>query len=255
MSATMPAAFLGHGSPMNALLDNRWTRTWNEFGRSIPTPRAVLSISAHWYTRGTGVTAMAMPPTIHDFGGFPQELFDYRYPAPGDPAFAKEVSELLDIPVSLDDRWGLDHGTWSVLCHVYPNADVPVVQLSIDATEPPSWHWDLARQLQPLRDDGVLIVGSGSITHNLSILKFGATRPEAWAAAFDDHVAAALRDGNKTALVDYAKHPSGRTSVPTPDHYLPMLSIAALRRDDEIVTTITDGFDAGTLSMRSFRVG
>lgn len=254
-SARMPAVFLGHGNPMNALVRNRWTEAWRALGASL-RPRAILAISAHWFIGGPAVTVSARPRTIHDFRGFPRALFDLRYDAPGDPALAREVaSALAPEPVAFDETWGLDHGTWSLLVHLYPGADVPVVQLAIDATRQPAWHWDLASRLAPLRDSGVLILASGNVVHNLSRLDFGAAAPQDWAVRFDAHVQAALDAGDRSALLGYEAHPEGLAAVPTPDHYLPLLYAAALRSSADALTTVTDGFDAGSISMRGFRIG
>ena len=252
----MPAVFLGHGNPMNALEHNVYTDAWHELGQSLPRPRAVLAVSAHWYTRGVGVTAMPQPRTIHDFSGFPPELFAVEYPAPGDPRLAAEVAQLLGTElVGLDEAWGLDHGTWSVLAHVYPDADVPVVQLSIDGTRAPDWHWDLASLLAPLRDDGVLVLGSGNIVHNLGRITWGSQEPADWNVRFDEHVRDALDASDRHALTHYLDHPDGAIACPSPDHYLPALYVAALRRAGEPISTIVSGYDVGSLSMRSFRVG
>ena len=202
----MPAIFFGHGNPMNALAENEYTRAWAEFGRSIPEPRAILCISAHWYIRELAVTAMPEPRTIHDFGGFPRELFEFQYPAPGSPDLAGRVRELLGEDVVLDTgRWGLDHGTWSVLCHVFPAADIPVVQLSIDETKPSEWHYELVKELAPLRDEGVLIVGSGNLVHNLHAYAWGdaAREPFDWAARFDANARALMLAGDHAPLVNY----------------------------------------------------
>lgn len=252
----MPAVFLGHGNPMNTLDHNVYTDAWHELGQSLPRPRAVLAISAHWYTRGVGVTAMAQPRTIHDFSGFPPELFAVEYPAPGDPELAREVAGMLGTElVDLDDAWGLDHGTWSLLAHVYPDADVPVVQLSIDGTREPDWHWDLASMLTPLRDEGVLVLGSGNIVHNLARITWGSNTPADWNVRFDEHIRDALDAGDRRALTHYLDHPDGALACPSPDHYLPALYVAALRQAADPLTTVVSGYDVGSLSMRSFRVG
>jgi len=259
MAGRAPVVFIGHGNPMNTLADNPWTRSWRALGRRLvdgPTPRAVLCVSAHWYGRGTAVTAMATPRTIHDFGGFPQELFDVQYPAPGDPALAQQVVEILaPQTVAADQAWGLDHGTWSVLAHVFPDADMPIVQLSIDATEPTAHHLEVGRRLAPLRDDGVLIVGSGNIVHNLGRIAFGQDEPFDWNVRFDAHVQGALEAGDDGALVDYDNHPDGRAAVPTPEHYLPLLYVAGARHPDDGLAVVCDGYDAGSLSMRSVAYG
>jgi 4,5-DOPA dioxygenase extradiol len=254
----MPAVFLGHGSPMNALEVNRYSEAWRALGQSIPRPRAVLAISAHWYITASAVLAMERPRTIHDFYGFPKALFDVEYPSPGDPELAAAVSDLAaPVWVGLDhDSWGIDHGTWSVLVHVFPQADVPVIQLSIDASKPPAYHLDLGRRLGALRDQGVLILGSGNIVHNLALASF--RHPEGafdWATRFDEDVKRYLRDGDDQALLDYERHPDGRLSVPTPDHYLPMLYVAGLRRSDDTLNVLVDGVTFGCLAMTAFRIG
>lgn len=259
MSDTMPAVFFGHGNPLNALARNEYTEGWAAAGRDVPRPRAVLCVSAHWYVPGTAVTAMAAPRTIHDFGGFPRELYEVQYPAPGDPELAARVRELLaPVDVGLDYRWGLDHGTWSVLRHVFPEADVPVVQLSIDETQAPPFHYELARRLAPLRDEGVLVVGSGNLVHNLHTYAWGRheTGPFDWAVRFEERARRLLLAGNDAPLVAYET--MGRDAllaVPTPDHYLPLLYVIALRREGEAVTFPVEGVDGGSISMLSVRVG
>lgn len=252
----MPALFLGHGSPMNAIAGTRYGRAWEDLGRTLPRANAILAVSAHWYIEGTAITAMAHPPTIHDFGGFPQALYDVRYPAPGDPQLAAEIAEsLVPVDVHLDTEWGLDHGTWSVLMHTHPKADVPVLQLSIDMMQPPAFHLWMGTRLAPLRERGILVVGSGNVVHNLRRMDFRARDPFEWAARFDDYVREAFGTGDAQALVEYAKHPDSRLAVPTPEHYLPLLFVAGLRQNDEPAISVIDGFDAGSISMRSFRVG
>jgi len=260
MSARLPALFLGHGNPMNALRENAWTRAWAALGAALqPRPRAVLSISAHWYIPATAVTAMPAPRTIHDFGGFPRELFEARYAAPGDPALAARVRELLaPLPVTADRSWGLDHGTWSVLCHVFPAADVPVVQLSIDATRPAAFHRDLGTLLRPLREEGVLLLGSGDVVHNLETYAWGAhpAQPYAWALRFENAVRTRLLAGDQVALVDYETlGEDALLSVPTPEHYLPLLYILGASYAGESVTFPTDGIDGGSVSMLAVRFG
>lgn len=255
----MPAIFFGHGNPLNALARNEYTEGWAAVGRSLPRPTAVLCVSAHWYVPGTAVTATASPRTIHDFGGFPRALYEFQYPASGDPELAARVRELLaPTTVALDYRWGLDHGTWSVLCHVFPDADVPVVQLSIDETQPPAFHYELARRLAPLRDEGVLVVGSGNLVHNLHTYAWGRheAEPFDWAVRFEERARQLLLAGNDAPLVAYET--LGRDALlaaPTPDHYLPLLYVIALRREGEAVTFPVEGVDGGSISMLSVRVG
>ncbi len=253
----MPAVFLGHGSPMNALEENRYSTAWRAFGESIPKPRAVVCVSAHWYVSATAVTAMPAPRTIHDFYGFPPELYQVSYPAPGDPELAAEVRDLLaPVWVGLDhDSWGLDHGTWSVLAHVFPRADVPVIQLSIDAAKPPSYHLDLGRRLAPLRDRGVLVVGSGDVVHNLRLIDFRRKEPFDWAVRFDADVQRYLREGDDRALVEYERHPDARLAVPTPDHYLPLLYFAGMRQPGDELDVLVEGIDLRSVSMTAYRLG
>ena len=257
-NAPMPAAFLGHGSPMNALEKNRFTDAWHAFGASVPRPRAILMVSAHWYVNATAVTAMARPKTIHDFFGFPQELFDVEYPAPGLPELAEEVAEVAQPDhVGADlDIWGLDHGTWSVLVHAFPDADIPVVQLSINALKPPQWHLELGARLGKLRDSGVLLMGSGNIVHNLRAIDW--KQPDAgfdWARRFDEHARQVLaeRPGDAASLVvhrDYAM------SAPTPEHFLPVLYIAGAAAAAGVpAQALVDGYAYGSLSMTCVGVG
>jgi 4,5-DOPA dioxygenase extradiol len=256
---TMPALFLGHGNPMNALQRNGFTERWAALGQAIPRPRAVLAVSAHWYLPGTAVTAMAEPRTIHDFGGFPPELYAVRYPAPGDPALASRVRELLaPAAVGLDQRWGLDHGTWSVLTHLYPRADVPVVQLSLDETRPAAAHHELGRRLAPLRDEGILIVGSGNVVHNLHAYAWGwhPAEPFDWAVRFETRARELLLAGEDGPLIAYETlgHDAA-LAIPTPEHYLPLLYVMALRRSGEPVSFPVEGMDGGSISMLSVQVG
>jgi 4,5-DOPA dioxygenase extradiol len=260
MTARLPGIFLGHGNPLNALRENAWTRAWSALGGAlVPRPRAVLAVSAHWYIPATAVTAMAAPRTIHDFGGFPRELFAMRYPAPGDPALATRVAELLaPLPIEQDHSWGLDHGAWSVLCHVFPRADVPVVQLSIDETRPPAFHYELGARLRPLRDEGVLIVGSGDVVHNLEAYAWGArpAQPYDWAVRFESRLRERLVAGDHTALIDYAAlGEDALLSVPTPEHYLPLLYVLGASVPGESVTFPTAGIDGGSVSMLGVRFG
>lgn len=259
MEKPMPTLFLGHGNPLNAVEDNGYTRAWSALGAGIPRPKAVLAVSAHWYIQGTAVTAMPAPRTIHDFGGFPDELYRVQYPAPGDPALAKRVKTLLaPLPVDLDERWGLDHGTWSVLCHVFPEADVPVVQLSIDKTRPPSFHYEVGKRLSSLRDEGVLILGSGNIVHNLHAYAWGRhpVEPLDWGVRFEQKARELLRAGDHTLLIDYeALGRDAKLSIPTPEHYLPLLYVIALQRKGEPVDFPVEGFDGGSVSMLAVRIG
>jgi 4,5-DOPA dioxygenase extradiol len=255
-TARMPAVFFGHGSPMNAIEDNPYARAWERFGRETAKPRAILCVSAHWYTRGTAVTAMDRPRTIHDFGGFPQALFDMQYPAPGDPALAARVTELLaPIEVHADRAWGLDHGTWSVLAHVYPKADIPVVQLSIDGTQRAAYHYDLGRRLAPLRDEGVLIVGSGDTVHNLRTMHRGGGAPFDWAARFNDAMRDHILRGEHAPVIDYEKMAEAHLAVPTPEHFLPLLYVIGAQQSGEQAKVLTDGIDMGSVSMFSVAVG
>ncbi|MGH2794920.1 MAG: 4,5-DOPA dioxygenase extradiol [Actinomycetota bacterium] len=256
----MPAVFVGHGNPMNALSENNYSSGWRALASSMPRPRVIVSVSAHWYIPATVVTTMERPRTIHDFGGFPRALYEMQYPAPGDPALGGRVAELLKpVDVALDDRaWGLDHGTWSVLCHMYPDADVPVVQLSIDETKPPAFHYDLARELAPLREEGVLIFGSGNIVHNLHAYAWGdsTARPYEWGLRFETEARRLLREHEHDPLISYESLGSDALlSVPTPDHYLPLLYIAALCGPGEQVSFPVEGFDGGSVSMLAVRVG
>jgi 4,5-DOPA dioxygenase extradiol len=255
----LPAVFFGHGNPMNAISENDYTRGWRRFGEQNPSPKAVLSISAHWYVPGTGVTIGTAPRTIHDFGGFPLELYQVRYPAPGDPVLARHVGEMLaPIPVALDDSRGLDHGTWSVLKHVYPEADVPVVQLSIDETRPPSFHFEVGKRLAPLRAEGVLIVGSGNLVHNLHAYAWGRHMPEPydWALRFEARARELLLSGDVAPLVEYESlGKDALLSVPTPDHYLPLLYVIGTGQEGDPVTFPVEGVDGGSISMLSVQVG
>jgi 4,5-DOPA dioxygenase extradiol len=252
----MPCLFIGHGSPLNVLADNAWTRVWQRLGRELPRPRAILVISAHWCTHGVGVTAMAQPPTIHDFGAFPRAMFEIQYPAPGDPALAREIAELLrPLDVVQNDGWGLDHGTWSVLCKAYPEADIPVVQLSIDMCRPPSYHLDVGRQLAALRDTGVLILGSGNVVHNLMLHRRGEEFAYDWADQFNRHVRERLLAGDFEALVDYESFgEAAALSAPSPEHYYPLLYVAGASAGDT-PTIEADGVIGGSLSMLTVAFG
>ena len=258
MTDAFPAIFFGHGSPMNAIAQNRYTTAWRELGVALPRPRAILAVSAHWYTRGTFVTVDARPRTIHDFAGFPEALFKVRYDAPGEPALAARLVEQLEsVPVRAATDWGIDHGTWSVLVHMYPAADVPVVQLSIDATQPPAFHHALGSRLASLREQGILLLGSGGIVHNLARVNWSnALPPPQWAVEFDDRVRAQVLAGDDAPLVDYALlGEPARLSVPTPDHYLPLLYVLGSRQPGEAATIPLTGFDLATISMTSVLIG
>jgi 4,5-DOPA dioxygenase extradiol len=256
---SMPAIFVGHGNPMNIVRRNRWTEGWTAIGASLPRPSAILAMSAHWYVPATKVTAMPHPQTIYDFGGFPQELYEKKYPAPGDPSLAGKIRDILaPLNAELDHEWGLDHGTWSVLYHMYPKADIPVVQLSIDRTQPLSFHYEIGKMIAPLRDEGVLILGSGNIVHNLRAYEWDRPDPGAfdWASKFDAKVKGLLKAGKDAECIDYpALGPEAKLSVPTPEHYLPLLYVLGSRRKDEAISFPVDGFDGGSLSMLAIQIG
>ncbi len=253
----MPALFVGHGSPMNAIDDNVWSRGFHSLASLVPRPKAILSISAHWYVAGTFTTGGEHPRTIHDFGGFPEELYRMQYPAPGSAELAERVAKMLG--ASVTEEWGLDHGTWTVLHYLRPKADVPVVQLSIDGRLPPAAHLELGQALAPLRDEGVLILGSGNITHNLrhafTSWHRGETATPRWATAFDADVVAALREHDGLALTKLVGTPEGRLSHPSPDHYYPLLYAAGAAGNEGEVRFPIEGFDMASLSMRSVLFG
>src|SRR4051812_25938871 len=259
MPAQMPAIFFGHGNPMNALLDNSYTQGWQRIGQQATKPKAILSISAHWFVPETGVTVSTAPRTIHDFGGFPSELYRVQYPAPGDPDLARRVQEMLQpVAVALDDSWGLDHGTWSVLRHAYPAADIPVVQLSIDETRPAAFHFEIGRRLAPLRDEGVLILGSGNLVHNLHAYAWGRHAPDPydWALRFEAEAKAMMVAADYRPLLEYEKlGPDALLSIPTPEHYLPLLYVLGTRQEGESTTFPIEGVDGGSISMLAVRVG
>lgn len=255
----LPAFFFGHGNPMHAIADDHYTREWAATGARLPHPKAILAISAHWYTHGTSVTAMPMPRTIHDFGGFPAALSQVQYPAPGDPALAARIASLLaPVKVGMDQQWGIDHGTWAVLRHVFPQADIPLVQLSIDASQPPAFHYALGKQLSALRDEDVLILGSGNIVHNLRAYNWEteSAAPLAATTDFETSVRAALLGGDHQTLINYtALGDNARFAVPTPEHYLPLLYIIALQRAGEKISFPIEGSEGGSISMLSVEIG
>ena len=257
----MPVLFIGHGSPMNAIEDNIFSKRWQQMGKEIPTPKAVVVVSAHWLTKGTMVTAMPNPKTIYDFGGFPQALFDVQYPAPGSPELATEIQKLITNPaVELDHDWGLDHGTWSVVKHMYPNADIPVLQLSINYYKPAAYHYELAKQLLSLRKKGVLIIGSGNMVHNLRMVAWDKlSEPEYgfdWALEMNDVFKNKISNGFHKELIQYEKlHKAATLAIPTPDHYYPLLYILALQTDNDKVEFFNDKAVGGSLTMTSVRIG
>lgn len=259
-SDRMPVLFLGHGNPMNAIEENEFVQGFRDIAKTIPKPSTIICISAHWYTKGTKVTAMELPKTIHDFGGFPKQLYEVQYPAKGNPSLANRTKKLLNPAlVELDEKWGLDHGAWSVLKHLYPKADVPVIQLSIDYTQPADYHYNLAQRLGSLRNRGVLIIGSGNIIHNLRLIDFQHFDRDNygydWAIEAHEKINTYLMDGNFQALIEYQKQGKAiQLAVPTPDHYLPMVYTLGLKQKGEDITLFNDKLLAGSLSMTSFRL-
>lgn len=253
--ARLPVVFVGHGSPMNAIEENAWSRGFRDLGSRLPRPRVILAVSAHWYIRGTAVTGNDFPPTIHDFGGFPEPLYEIQYLAKGDPPLARRVVDLLGPDkASVNLEWGLDHGTWSVLHHAWPKADLPVVQLSIDGDAPMSRHAEIGRAIAPLRDEGVLILGSGNIVHNLrdafGRMRLGDPTTPSWAADFDTATTEALARHDTAEMARLVESPAGLKAHPTPDHFIPLLYAAGAAGDDPVSYPIT-GFDLGSISMRS----
>jgi len=255
----MPALFLGHGNPIHALSKNVWSEAWQKIATTLPRPKAILAISAHWYLPECAVTGALAPQTIHDFGGFPEALYQVHYPAAGKPELALRVQELLDpLPVSIDPNRGLDHGTWSVLCHLYPKADIPVVQLSIDKRRKSLFHYEAGKRLAILRQEGVLILGSGNLVHNLQAYAWGRQEaaPYSWAVEFDEEIQKLLLAGEDKKLIDYETlGEEARLSIPTPDHYLPLLYVIGARMEKEAVSFPVKGIEGGSVSMLAVQVG
>jgi 4,5-DOPA dioxygenase extradiol len=254
---TMPMLFVGHGNPMNAIEDNEFSRGWSAIGKELPTPRAILCISAHWETKGTFVTAAEKPQTIHDFFGFPDELFAVQYPAAGSPELAKQTKEIIrKAAVEPDTKWGLDHGCWSVVKHMYPNADVPIIELSIDYTKPAGWHYELANDLATLREKGILIIGSGNMVHNLRVVDW--ENPDGaydWAAESNERFKKFIADNDHERLIHYdGLGKAAALAIPTPEHFLPMLYVLGLRKKQEEVRFFNDKLLMGSISMTSFKV-
>jgi len=256
-----PVLFLGHGSPMNAIEENEFVDGFRNIGKTFQKPKAILVISAHWETRGTFVTAMDNPPTIHDFGGFPQALFDVQYPAPGSPELAQETKKIITkTNVLLDDKWGLDHGAWSVVKHLYPDAEVPVIQMSIDYTQPASYHYELAQELASLRHKGVLIIGSGNMVHNLRMVAWDKLNEAGfawdWAQEAKEKMKNYILDGNHKALIDFRNQGKAfDLAIPTPEHYLPMIYSLALKDRQDDLLLFNDNSIGGSLAMTSFKIG
>ena len=256
----MPVLFLGHGSPMNALEENEFSRGWKTAGATLPKPNAILCVSAHWETKGTFVTAMEKPQTIHDFGGFPKALFDVQYPAPGSPELANEVKTTVSkTEIGLDDKWGLDHGAWSVIKHLYPNADVPVIQLSLDYSQPAQYHYDLAKQLSSLRKKGVLIIGSGNMVHNLGMVAWDRLNETGyaydWAAEASEKMKKYILTNDHQQLINFKSQGKAfDLAIPTPEHYLPLLYTLALKEENEKVNLFNDKAMAGSLTMTSLKI-
>ncbi|MDF3077879.1 MAG: Extradiol ring-cleavage dioxygenase class protein subunit [Sphingobacteriaceae bacterium] len=259
--ALMPVLFVGHGSPMNGIEDTEFSRRWIQMAGETPTPKAVLVVSAHWFTKGTKITAMDFPETIHDFGGFPKELFAVQYPAPGNPVLAKETAELLhSAHVELDHDWGLDHGTWTVVRHMYPDANIPVLQLSIDYTKGPQYHYDLAKELYALRKKGVLIIGSGNMVHNLRMAAWDKLNDQQygydWALQMNDKFKQLIADGDYNPLINYQTiGKEALLAVPTPEHYLPLMYTLGLKGSNDTTSFFNDKTVAGSLTMTSVKLG
>ncbi|MEP6645685.1 MAG: 4,5-DOPA dioxygenase extradiol [Saprospiraceae bacterium] len=256
----MPVLFLGHGSPMNAIEENEFVTGWRNVGKTIPKPNAILCISAHWETKGTMVTAMEKPKTIHDFGGFPQELFDVQYPAPGSPELAKETKSIVTTTeIGMDDKWGLDHGAWSVIRRLYPNADVPVIQMSLDYNQPAQYHFELSKELASLRSKGVLIIGSGNMVHNLGLVAWNKLDSTGyafdWAIEASDAMKKFILDGDFQQLVNYKSQSRAyNLAIPTPEHYLPLLYALALKEKTDEISLFNDKAIGGSLTMTSVKI-
>jgi len=257
----MPALFVGHGSPMYAIEPNQYTQAWESLAKKIPRPKAIVMISAHWLTRGIWITAMEQPKTIHDFGGFPQALFDIEYPAPGSPGLAQHIKGLLNpqfANVTLEEsEWGIDHGSWSILKYMYPQADIPVIQMSIDASLTPEQHVTLGRKLQILRDENILIISSGNVVHNLQLIAWKNNTPTpAWAIQFNDFFKTHLLSNDLDPLIDWqSAGPDAHLAIPTPEHYLPALYTFGLKKPSESASIFTDGIEMSSISMLSFIYG
>lgn len=257
----MPVLFVGHGSPMNGIEDTEFSRRWTQMAKDIPVPKAVLVVSAHWFTKGTKITAMDFPETIHDFGGFPEELFAVQYPAPGNKILAKETADLLhSANVELDHDWGLDHGTWTVVRHMYPGADIPVLQLSIDYTKGPQYHYDLAKELYALRKKGVLIIGSGNMVHNLRMVAWDRLNDAEygydWAKDINEKFKSLIQDGDHQPLINYSTlGKDALLAIPTPEHYLPLMYTLGLKHNKDDVSFFNDKAVGGSLTMTSVRIG
>ena len=260
-TAKMPVLFLGHGSPMNAIEENEFVTGFRNIAKQIPKPNAILCISAHWETKGTFVTAMENPNTIHDFGGFPKELFAVQYPAPGSPDLALETKSLITTTeVGLDDKWGLDHGAWSVIKHLYPNAEIPVIQMSIDYSQSPQYHYELAQQIKSLRHKGVLVIGSGNMVHNLRMLAWDKLNaPEFgfdWAIEANEKMKKYILDGDHKQLINFRSQGKAfNLAIPTPEHYLPLLYSLALKEENDNISLFNDKAVAGSLTMTSVKIG
>lgn len=256
----MPALFLGHGSPMNSLQENEFVQGFRKVSSEIPKPQAILCVSAHWETRGTQITAMEKPTTIHDFGGFPKALFEVQYPAPGSPELARETKSIIKkTEVELDDKWGLDHGAWSVIKHLYPEADVPVIELSLDYYQTPQFHYELAQELKPLREKGVLIIGSGNMVHNLRMVAWDKLNEDFgydWALEASEKMRQFILDGDHQSLINFSgQGKEFQLAIPTPEHYLPLLYALALKDNNESISLFNDKSVGGSLSMTSVKIG